>query len=536
MRIALLTALAMLALAAPESASGATATVVNTTVIVNDLASGGETNKVELTTGTGALGVFTVVENGSGLGMDADNGCSVKSSTVAECDVLITDGFGAMQEGDDELHNNTPLPFQIFGGRGADKLFGGEASDVLGGNEGKDEVHGAGGNDVLRDDGGIAAGSGGDDKLFGDAGDDLMMAGTRGPDETGGGGDTFDGGPGTDTADYSERTVPQRLSEDALANDGQGAAFLAEHDNIVNAEVIVGGSAGDDIGGGAPANTLRGGDGDDELDGGSGPDRVLGEEGDDLLDGGPDGDLLSGGHGRDAASYANRIKPVTATLDGAANDGAGNESDRIDDDVENLAGGFVDDDLTGSGGPNRIRGNDGDDTLKGAAGDDAVEGGEGEDTVSGGSGDDLLAGGDGDDTIAARDLSKDSIACGNGVDAVAADPFDAVAADCEKVSRGTGALSLPKTIDVSAKRVATVRVGCPAKAYGGCRRGALTLRAKGTKVASAPFTIGAGDSAKVQLRLSSKGLATLRSRRPRSLRATSPGAGPATESVTVKLP
>lgn len=554
MRIALIAALLTL-LAFPASGLAGSVAAVQDTVIVSEHAYD-EANDIEVNVGSDNDLHFTAIEKRTGLTMFSGDGCVSKSSTTAVCDVLFDTGIAALHGGDDTFHNNTFVPFTILGKAGADKLFGGNDVDTVAGGLGNDESHGGEGDDLLLDEAGQGDLASGNDKMFGDGGNDTMVAGMRGAQNNdGAGADSFDGGSGIDTVDYSMRTTPQSISEDALANDGiPGGGLLGEHDNVISAEILVGGSAGDTITGGAAPNTLRGGDGNDDLHGGFGFDTLRGEEGDDVLDGGLDTDLLVGGHGRDTASYADRIQPVVASLDGAANDGAGAENERIDDDVENLAGGFVGDDLIGSGGPNLLHGNEGPDKLRGAggddlvegdgddddlngdSGDDAVNGGGGNDTVAGGSGNDALAGGVGDDTIAARDASKDLIGCGAGVDSVAADPFDTVAADCEKVSRGTGALSLPRTIRVTPKRVATVRVGCPAKAFGGCRRGTLTLLAKGTKVATAAFTIGAGDSAKVQLRLSAKGLTALRNRKPRTLRATSPGAAAAVEAVTVKLP
>ena len=50
---------------------------------------------------------------------------------------------------------------------------------------------------------------------------------------------------------------------------------------------------------------------------------------------------------------------------------------------------------------------------------------------------DSLDGGPGDDRIGARDGFVDQVTCGPGADAVGADGFDDVAADCESVDRAT---------------------------------------------------------------------------------------------------
>src|SRR5437667_320936 len=62
-------------------------------------------------------------------------------------------------------------------------------------------------------------------------------------------------------------------------------------------------------------------------------------------------------------------------------------------------------------------------------------GGPGDDYIDGRRGADHVDGGPGIDQIAARDLSADSITCGDGIDSVAADPRDLVASDCENVRR-----------------------------------------------------------------------------------------------------
>jgi Ca2+-binding RTX toxin-like protein len=542
MRAALLAPLAAaLILATAPAAQAGTVTLIgsNTTILLGEKTAN-EVNEVTLSEATGPSNANIVrAKEENSIPMTALEGCNQVDFVTADCPGDLIDGLAGFGGGADEFHNETWLPFLIDGGSGMDKMFGGSGTDTVTGGAGNDELHGGEGADTIGEESGFGNTTNGNDKLFGDGGDDLMLAGNRIPgDDNGAGADQFDGGTGVDSVDYSERTAPLKISEDAQANDGQGAGLLAEFDNVISAEIIIGGSAADRITGGGGANTLRGGLGGDDLDGGAGPDTLLGEEGDDTLAGGLDADLLVGGHGSDTASYADRIQPVTATLDGVAGagDGVAGENDRIEDDVENLAGGFVADKLTGSGDANRISGAEGNDTVNGGGGDDTVDGQGDDDEVSGGTGNDTLLGGGGDDTIAARDLSKDKVGCGPGADSAAVDPFDLVAKDCESVSRGVGALSLPTKVKFNRKRVAQIPVGCPKAAFGGCARGVLVLTAKGKAVGSARFSIGAGDGAKVRMKLTRKQLKALRKRKPRSLAAKSPGADPALESVKVTLP
>src|SRR4029450_6620035 len=116
------------------------------------------------------------------------------------------------------------------------------------------------------------------------------------------------------------------------------------------------------LSGGAGADTLWGGFNDDDLYGDEGVDELHGEGGDDWIDGGPEPDQLHGGDGSDIAAYDERVDPVTATLDGVANDGVSGEGDFIHIDVESVVGGSAGDSLTGSAEPDGLFGGPGADT------------------------------------------------------------------------------------------------------------------------------------------------------------------------------
>src|SRR5215213_4213555 len=106
-------------------------------------------------------------------------------------------------------------------------------------------------------------------------------------------------------------------------------------------------------------------------------------------------------------------------------------------------------------GQRRTMGQRGSDRLVGEGGRDIVEGWEGSDRLIGGGGadlfvdgplddtskDEILSGGDGDDAFFVDNVpaTKDTVACGNGFDRVAADAKDVVAPDCERVRRGPNA-------------------------------------------------------------------------------------------------
>lgn len=278
----------------------------------------------------------------------------------------------------------------LAGGPGSDNLVGLVGNDTLRGGPGLDVHFGGGGTDcasysdrtaavtvVLATNGqsgqvgegdNIAAdvecavGGSGADRLTGSAADDLLVGGA-GNDTLDGtsGADVLDGGTGTDTADYGTRTGPVTATLDGAPNDGEAT----EGDTLVDTiEGIQGGSGADTLTGGTGANTLDGGAGSDLLDGGTGADTLI------------------GGAGVDRVSYAGRTTSVTASLDGAANDGAAGEGDRIHSSVENLTGGSGADRLTGSPAKNVLIGGAGNDTLNGLAGADHLLGGTGHDTAT----------------------------------------------------------------------------------------------------------------------------------------------------------
>ncbi|OYW58438.1 MAG: hypothetical protein B7Z40_22935, partial [Bosea sp. 12-68-7] len=110
---------------------------------------------------------------------------------------------------------------------------------------------------------------------------------------------------------------------------------------------IVGSLAGDQIFGGAGAETISGNRGSDEIHGGSGRDSISGDEGDDTIFGDESDDTLSGNNGND-------------TLDGGEGDDVmyGNAGD------DDLEGGLGDDYLYDWQGTNTLSGGDGADFFE----------------------------------------------------------------------------------------------------------------------------------------------------------------------------
>jgi Ca2+-binding RTX toxin-like protein len=267
--------------------------------------------------------------------------------------------------GDDEFVN---------GGAGNDTIDGGDGDDAPVGGEGDDTVRGGPGDDRLD---APTFEAGGADTLEGGPGDDYLAAGIV-DDDTPLAADTFLGGDGTDTADFSRRVDPLRIDTDGVADDGEAG----EHDNVgADVERILGGAEGD---------TLTGDDGPELLDGGPGGDQLDGLGGNDTLEGGinsGDSDSLAGGDGND-------------TLRGGAGD-------------DSLNGGAGTDDLRGGGGSDALTGEAGVDTLAGGPGLDALDGGEDDDTLLGG--DEVLVGADGADDLLGGP-GNDALAGGPGND------------------------------------------------------------------------------------------------------------------------
>ena len=182
-------------------------------------------------------------------------------------------------------------------------------------------------------------------------------------------------GPANDNSVFCPTNDILRLQVDLLGGDDE---FSTE-----GLEAVVNGGAGEDeitIGrlGSDGVNTVDGGPDDDTIDAGR-----AGE-----------GDDIAGGSGTDTVTYASHAA-VTVTLDGANNDGTGDEQDNVRPDVEKVVG---------TGGGDTLIGSGGDDTLDGAGGTDRLEGLGGGDTLIGGLGtNDATFGGEGDDTIMLRD-------------------------------------------------------------------------------------------------------------------------------------
>jgi Ca2+-binding RTX toxin-like protein len=277
---------------------------------------------------------------------------------------------------------------------------------------------------------------------------------------------------------------------DCLCHGGPGNDVIRGADG---ADLLIGGSGSDLLEGGDGGDVLRGEDGGDTLNTGPGADSAEGGEGADTFEGGvsADGpDTFDGGPGLDTASYAGRATrggAVSATIDGAANDGAlpaigafFGERDNIRLNVENLIGGPGNDILVGDSSPNRVVGGSGNDVLRGGTPPPGGDPASLDDVLDGGLGSDLLQGEGGHDTLLARDAVDDQVdsglSCGPGPSErlnadVRDDDTRPFPADCETVDQGMVGED-PNVHIRSARRARggglAVALRCPRKARRGC--------------------------------------------------------------------
>ena len=279
--------------------------------------------------------------------------------------------------------------------------------------------------------------------VYGEAGNDVIHGGpgndTFAEESTPNGGDTFSGGGGRDTVDYSQRTHPVNVSIGGGPAGGDGEP--GEHDTVNgDIEVVKGGSANDTLVasptvastlyGNAGADKLTGLLGDDTLLGGPGNDTINGDAGNDTVIGGPGDDIQSGGPGFDTVDYSDHTSPVTIAVGGQA--GSGGEADFVAADFERVLGTAGNDviqaaeslsvplELDGLGGNDTLVGGSGNDLLVGGSGNDSLDGGPdlGNDTLRGGPGTDTMTGGGGFDTA---DYSDSPVGVNVTLDGIAND-------------------------------------------------------------------------------------------------------------------
>jgi len=187
--------------------------------------------------------------------------------------------------------------------------------------------------------------------------------------------ETFDGGDGSDTIDYSNGNA---VKVD-LANQTLSGGF-AEGDVLISIENVIGSNSSDR----ADRDIIFGNDEDN---------RIQGMGGNDILEGGAGADIIDGGDGWDYANYTRSSEGVFINLNfelqGFFFSFSGDARGDILIDIEAVIGSDNDDIILGyTEANNFIRGGDGFDFIIGGNKNDVLFGGTGNDRVSGGLGDD----------------------------------------------------------------------------------------------------------------------------------------------------
>ena len=451
--------------------------------------------------------------------------------------------------GNDVVHvEGDPIKTTIYGGEGIDTIYGGAGEDQVDSGPGNDWVFGRDGDDTL-------AGGADQDWIVGHDGNDELDGGD-GADKLDGdvGNDDIHGGPSSDTVDYHYYTSPIEVSLDDQFGDGKAgesdnvrsdvehisAGSGADHlygsaaDNIIKgnggADVIYGFGGEDVLFGGALDDHLYGGNGGDDIRGETGADSMFGGNDDDVMLGSTGADTHDGGPGVDGAQYWDRTNKVAVTIgDGQANDGEAGEGDSVLPTTENAMGGKGDDELVGDAGNNYLLGY------------------EGNDTITAGLGNDTLDGDKGDDRLNSKDGLGDVDKCGAGNDTVDPDGTDTLS-DCETsllaTNNGQGngngqggqqQIAGP-TMKISSKAKvaggkAKVTLKCPKTAKVRCI-GTLKLTRSGKKVGSKKFSIKAGKSAVVKVKLASKARKVLVSKGKSTIKASASAKDSVSQSKT----
>lgn len=139
-------------------------------------------------------------------------------------------------------------------------------------------------------------------------------------------------------------------------------------------------------------DTLRGSFLNDTIFGDQGRDSVLAGSGDDFVVGQQGRDRIDGGQGSDYASYSDKTKAVTVTLNGShwVNVKVGGKVEDTIKNIEDIWGGRGNDRLTGDRQNNTLVGEGGSNTLIGGNGHDGLWAGDGRNTMTGGSGSDTF--------------------------------------------------------------------------------------------------------------------------------------------------
>ena len=254
----------------------------------------------------------------------------------------------------------------LFGGTGDDTLEGGDGADILDGEDGADDLAGGNDNDILLGHAGedllrggngddFLAGGEGVDSVFGESGNDIVSG------DIDGAVDSYDGGMGMDTLDYSAAS----LSIEADLGAEYATSSEIGEDNVVDFETIKTGSGNDTIRGSDDDDTIDSGGGDDELFDRDGADNVAGGGGNDVVFAAADaaGDTYRGGDGFDTLDYSASFSAVMVDFANGTATGIEIGADTISE-FEAAVGGSGNDHFIVASAPVSLRGGDGEDVFE----------------------------------------------------------------------------------------------------------------------------------------------------------------------------
>jgi subtilisin family serine protease len=304
-------------------------------------------------------------------GVDGGDGGDVIDFQTAANAIIVDLGVGtATGAGSDTLTSVE----NVFGSNFGDTITGSDVRNVLNGFGGVDNISALGGNDELLGGVGndILNGGTGGDILSGQQGDDQLLAGDGNDQLRGGlGNDDLRGEGGlADTVDVST-AASATVDLTAGTSTGLGNDTLQGIENIVATQ---------------GADVLTGNDASNFIIALDGNDQIFGLAGNDVFRAGFADDIVDGGDGVDLLDFSTSPNVMTVSLLLGTATGAG--SDTLSN-LENVWGGVLGDNITGSDGPNTIVGLGGNDTLAGLGGNDALHGNDGDDNIDGGDGTDL---------------------------------------------------------------------------------------------------------------------------------------------------
>jgi Ca2+-binding RTX toxin-like protein len=386
--------------------------------------------------GTGDWAIYDRDGVYSGLaGVTIDLGAGTATDGFGSSDTLIgienARGSGAADTITGSSGANT-----IQGRAGNDLIFAGDGNDTIEAGVGDDTIDGGAGSDLLSyandipstgvvvtysaaTDGTATDGLGGTDSFsgieivegtsFADSmtgstgaqtfhgldGDDTLNGGDGNDTLDGGAGaDALDGGAGVDTVSYAGSVGSLRV--DLMFSNIN--TNIAAGDTYVSIENLIGSQGSDNLRGTLGDNLIQGQENVDYIFGRRGNDTLDGGIGDDVLFGGVGADSLDGGGNRDRAQYSESLTALVIDLLNPANN-TGEAAGDVYVSIEDLAGGFYADTISGDLGNNRLFGREGADQLHGRDGNDYLNGGAHNDTLDGGVGNDTMRGGQNADTF-----------------------------------------------------------------------------------------------------------------------------------------